>query len=336
MVTETSAGDQAADSFATDVLERARNVVAIEAAGVSALGRSLDGNFVHAVRALLDMRGRAIVCGLGKSGHVGTKIAATLASTGTPAFFLHAAEAAHGDMGMIARDDIVILISNSGETAELLPIIQHLKSLEVRTIGISSAPRSRLIRGAEIPLVLPPAGEACPVGIAPTTSTTMMLALGDALAMAVMEKRGFTRDDFRRLHPGGSIGLKLAKVSEFMHRGDRLPLVGPDTPMSEVIVTMTSKSFGIAGVTDRSGELVGVITDGDLRRHIGDITGMVAHQVMTTTPRIIDASMPAEDALKFLNLQKVTALFVVDDAGVAGRPIGIVHVHDFLRLGLLS
>ncbi len=321
------------DGFAREVLERGRNVVAIEAAGVDALGRSLDGTFVSAVRALIDMKGRAIVCGLGKSGHVGTKIAATLASTGTPAFFLHAAEAAHGDMGMIAPGDVVVLISNSGETAELLPIIEHLKILGVPIIGISSGSRSSLIREADVPLVLPPADEACPVGIAPTTSTTMMLALGDALAMAVMEKRGFTRDDFKRLHPGGSIGLKLAKVSQFMHGGERLPLVAPETPMAEVIMTMTSKSFGIAGVVDADGTLVGVITDGDLRRHITEIADATADRVMTRTPRVIDAAMPAEDALKFLNAQKVTALFVVEAAG-GDRPIGIVHVHDFLRLGL--
>ncbi len=333
-MTEISTDDRSADSFAADVLERGRNVIAVEAAGVQALGRSIDGNFVDAVRALLDMKGRAIVCGLGKSGHVGTKIAATLASTGTPAFFLHAAEAAHGDMGMIARDDVIVLISNSGETAELLPIIQHLERLGARIIGMSSAAGSSLIRRAHIPLVLPAADEACPVGIAPTTSTTMMLALGDALAMSVMERRGFTRDDFKRLHPGGSIGLKLTNVSEFMHRGERLPLVGPGTPMSDVIMTMTSKSFGIAGVVDETGALVGVITDGDLRRHITEISGTAARQVMTTSPKVIAASTSAEDALKFLNLQKVTALFVVDEADGGERPVGIVHVHDFLRLGL--
>jgi len=335
MATRTAPQPDEIERFARDALTRGRNVIEIEAAGVEKLARSLDGNFVAAARALLDLKGRVIVCGLGKSGHVGTKIAATLASTGTPAFFLHAAEAAHGDMGMIAAEDVVMLISNSGETAELLPIIQHLESLGVPIIGISSAGQSTLMRRASMPLLLPQVSEACPVGIAPTTSTTMMLALGDALAMAVMEERGFTRDDFKRLHPGGSIGLKLARVSEFMHGGERLPLVSSDMPMSEVIVTITAKSFGLAGVIDEHGDLVGVITDGDLRRHIAEIPQTVAGQVMTRSPKVIGASVTAEDALKFLNLQKVTALFVVEDGEVASRrPVGIVHVHDFLRLGL--
>lgn len=329
--------EEVADKLANSILDHARTVVTMEAEGVQRLGDSLGDAFVSAAKALLTLSGRVIVSGLGKSGHIATKIAATLASTGTPAFFVHAGEAAHGDMGMISRQDVVILLSNSGETPELMPIIQHVTRLRIPLIGISSSATSTLSRASTIPLILPDAAEACPVGIAPTTSTTMMLALGDALAMVVMQQRGFSRDDFRLLHPGGSIGLRLMKVSEFMHRGDRLPLVAPDTPMSEVIMTMTSKSFGIAGVVGDRGGLVGVITDGDLRRHITEVATASARQVMTSMPRVIRASMFAEDALKFLNAQKVTALFVVEDtAGDADTqtPIGIVNVHDFLRLGL--
>jgi arabinose-5-phosphate isomerase len=336
MTGQVPATEKSAEPGVGGVLEQGRKVIEMEAAGLTQLAASLGPSFVAATRALLGLKGRAVVSGLGKSGHVATKIAATLASTGTPAFFVHAAEAAHGDMGMISRQDIVILVSNSGETAELMPIIQHIRRLQVPLIGISSVPESTLMRNATIALTLPDAPEACPVGIAPTTSTTMMLALGDALAMVVMNERGFSRDDFRLLHPGGSIGLRLMKVSEFMHRGDRLPLVQPETPMAEVIMTMTSKSFGIAGVIGADGRLSGVITDGDLRRHIADLASKAAGEVMTANPRLVAASMIAEDALKFLNVAKVTALFVVEDGAETsgGVPVGLVHVHDFLRLGL--
>lgn len=329
--------EEAVEKLAGDIVRHGRKVIDMEAEGLRQLGESLGDEFISAAKALLNLSGRVIVSGLGKSGHIATKIAATLASTGTPASFVHAGEAAHGDMGMISKQDAVILISNSGETPELVPIIQYVARLRIPLLGISSAADSTLMRAATIPLLLPEAAEACPVGIAPTTSTTMMLALGDALAMVVMQERGFSRDDFRLLHPGGSIGLRLMKVSEFMHRGDRLPLAAPDSPMSEVIMTMTSKSFGIAGIVDGEGDLVGVVTDGDLRRHITELGSADARTVMTTTPRVIKASMLAEDALKFLNAQKVTALFVVEDGDFEEgrrRPVGLVNVHDFLRLGL--
>jgi arabinose-5-phosphate isomerase len=324
------------DALEAAMIAHGRAVVATEMEGLRRLGDSLGARFAEAARALLALKGRAIVSGMGKSGHVAKKIAATLASTGTPAFFVHAAEAAHGDMGMISGHDVVILISNSGETPELLPIINHVNRLGVPLIGISSAGDSTLARSAVIPLVLPLSPEACPVGIAPTTSTTMTLALGDALAMVVMQQRGFGQDDFRLLHPGGKIGIRLMKVAEFMHRGDRLPLVSPETPVAEVVMTMTSKSFGTAGVVDASGGLVGVITDGDLRRNLHRLDQVVARDIMSVEPRVISASMYAEDAMKFLNAQKVTALFVVEDADAPGprRPVGFVHVHDFLRLGL--
>jgi arabinose-5-phosphate isomerase len=323
------------DRLAAEILEQGRNVIAIEAEGLNSLRECLDTAFVAAAKALLTLKGRAIVSGLGKSGHVARKIAATLASTGTSASFVHAAEAAHGDMGMISRQDLVILLSNSGETTELVPIIQHVARLRVPLIGISAAPESMLMRSATIPLAIPAMPEACPVGVAPTTSTTMMLALGDALAMVVMNERGFSRDDFRLFHPGGSLGLRLMKVSEIMHRGERLPLVRPETAMPEVVMTMTSKSFGIAGVVDERDRLIGVITDGDLRRNLDRLMSAQARHVMTEEPQAIRASTTAEDALRHLNLAKVTALFVISDDATDDRiPIGLVNVHDFLRLGL--
>lgn len=330
----TTDGSMEAGNRDEAILTHGREVIAMEAAGVGALATALDDHFVAAVNALISVEGRVVISGLGKSGHVAKKIAATLASTGTPAGFVHSAEAAHGDMGMISARDAVILLSNSGETAELIPVLEHARRLAIPVIGISSGSESTLIRAATIPLVLPPAQEACPIRMAPTTSTTMMLALGDALAMAAMRVRGFTRDDFQRLHPGGSLGLKLMRVGQIMHTGERLPLIAPDMPMSEAVMVMTSKSFGIAGVIDAAGQLIGVVTDGDLRRHMHELTTALAGDVMSTNPRIIRASMLAEDALRYLNEQKITALFVADDEDEIRHPVGLIHVHDFIHLGL--
>ena len=317
-----------------EILTHGRSVIAMEAEGLTSLAASLDGHFASAVEALLKTEGRLVISGLGKSGHVAKKIAATFASTGTPASFVHSAEAAHGDMGMISPRDVLMLLSNSGETAELMPVIEHARVNGIPVIGISSGSESTLIRAATIPLKLPPAQEACPIRMAPTTSTTMMLALGDALAMAVMQMRGFSREDFQKLHPGGSLGLKLMKGSQFMHRGERLPLIPADMPMSEAVMVMTSKSFGIAGIVDADGRLIGVVSDGDLRRHLHELASALAGEVMNTQPRIIRASMLAEDALRYLNEQKITALFVVEDDDTERKPVGLVHVHDFIHLGL--
>jgi arabinose-5-phosphate isomerase len=316
--------------------ERGKDVLATEIAGLKMLEESLGEAFVAAVKLVLNCEGRVIVSGLGKSGHVAHKIAATLASTGSPALFVHATEAAHGDMGMISRQDVVILISNSGETPDLVPIMQHLSQLRIPMIGITSGATSTLARNATTALVLPSAKEACSQGIAPTTSTTMTLALGDALAMAVMDLRGFSREDFRRLHPGGSIGLRLMKMSEIMHKGERMPLVELTTPMQDVIMEMTSKTFGIAGVCDEQGKLCGVVTDGDLRRHFAELNSAKAQDIMTIAPTVIPASTVAEDALRVLHTSKVTALFVVNDDYLQNgmTPQGLVNVHDFLRLGL--
>lgn len=326
--------DKLSKTAPDEILAHGRDVIAMEAEGLSALAASLDGTFSDAVSALLSVEGRVVISGLGKSGHVGKKIAATLASTGTPASFVHSAEAAHGDMGMISSRDALMLLSNSGETAELLPVIEHAHRIGIPVIGISSGSDSTLIRAASIPLVLPAAQEACPIRMAPTTSTTMMLALGDALAMATMRTRGFSREDFQKLHPGGSLGLKLMKVRQFMHSGDRLPLIPADMPMTEAVMVMTSKSFGLAGVIDDKGHLIGVVSDGDLRRHLHELNSALVEEVMNNHPRIIQADMLAEDALRFLNEQKVMALFVVEDETAERRPVGLVHVHDFIRLGL--
>ncbi|WP_174235750.1 KpsF/GutQ family sugar-phosphate isomerase [Pseudohoeflea suaedae] len=319
---------------ADEILAHGRDVIAMEAEGLAALATSLDGAFAEAVHAFLNVEGRVVISGLGKSGHVGKKIAATLASTGTPASFVHSAEAAHGDMGMISSRDALMLLSNSGETAELMPVIEHAHRIGIPVIGISSGSDSTLIKAASIPLVLPAAQEACPIRMAPTTSTTMMLALGDALAMATMRLRGFSREDFQKLHPGGSLGLKLMKVRQFMHSRDRLPLIPADMPMAEAVMVMTSKSFGLAGVIDADGQLIGVVSDGDLRRHLHELNSALAGEVMNSHPRMIQADMLAEDALRFLNEQKITALFVVEDETADRTPVGIVHVHDFIRLGL--
>lgn len=323
-------------SNADIILKRGADVVRIEAEALTQLADSLDETFVLACEAILGARGRVVVTGMGKSGHIGRKLAATLAATGTPAIYVHPAEAAHGDLGMLVAEDVLIVISNSGNTAELRAFLKHAALLRVKVIGIASRRDSLVITNSDIGLCLPPAREACPSNIAPTTSTTMQLALGDALAMTVMDMRGFSRDGMKALHPGGSIGLRLTAVGEIMHGKERLPLVNLDTSMKEVIVTMTSRGFGIAGVIDGAGRLVGVITDGDLRRHFDNLAHVCAEQVMTSSPRTLTHDTVAEDALYQLNNAKITSAFVMDaEAEINSRaPIGIVHIHDFLRIGL--
>lgn len=316
-----------------DILAFARSVVEIEARALDALSESLGAPFLEAVELLLATNGRVIVSGMGKSGHVGRKIAATLASTGTAAHFVHPAEASHGDLGMVVPGDTMIILSNSGETAELVPLLGHAKRIGVRVIGVASQANSLLLRSADVALLLPPLPEACPVGLAPTTSTTATLGLGDALAMAVMRARSFSREQFRFLHPGGKIGLRLMQVADLMHAGSALPLVREDTPMVDVIITITEKSFGIAGVVDEAGRLVGSITDGDLRRNADRLQAASARDVMNPAPRHIPSSTFAEDALRFMHESRIMALFIVDDERT---PIGLVHVHDFLRAGLTA
>lgn len=298
----------------------------------AALAGELAAPFEAALEILRSVQGRVIVTGIGKSGHIGQKIAATFASTGTPAFFVHPSEASHGDLGMITPEDVLLALSWSGETVELTPIITFSRRFKVPLIAITSNGGSALGRSADVCLALPKVKEACPHGLAPTSSTTMQLVLGDALAIALLEARGFSARDFKVLHPGGSLGAQLKHVGDLMHKGDRLPLAAESEPMTRAILAMTAKSFGCLGVTAGDGRLIGIITDGDLRRHMGDaLLAATAGQIMTKAPKTAVAEMLASSALEMMNAARITALFVVD---AAGRPVGIVHVHDLLRAGV--
>jgi len=308
----------------------------MEAEALALLANSLDDNFVAACQTILKANRRVVVTGMGKSGHIGRKVAATFAATGTPAMYIHPAEASHGDLGMLAEGDVLLVLSNSGNTVELRAILNYARQLGIRIIGVASRRASLVMEYADVRLCLPPAREACTANIAPTTSTTLQLALGDALAMAVMDLRGISEENLRSLHPGGAIGLRLTPVSEIMHGPNRLPIVAASASMPDVISHMTSGGFGIAGVTDAAGELVGVVTDGDLRRYFASLSVTTAAEIMTRDCKTIPADMLAEDALLFLNDLKISAAFVVDrsDALHPARPIGIVHIHDFIRFGL--
>jgi arabinose-5-phosphate isomerase len=318
------------------ILQRGKAVIRLEADALHLLANSLEQPFVDACNAMISAQGRVVVTGMGKSGHVGRKWAATLAATGTPAIYVHPAEAAHGDLGMLVAGDVLVVISNSGNTSELRAFLRYAASINVQVIGVAARRDSLVIANADVKLCLPSTREACPANIAPTTSTTLQLALGDAIAMALMDMRGFSRERMKALHPGGSLGLRLTPVCELMHGPEHLPLVDGVAPMREVIITMTSKSFGIAGVVDKAGRLIGVITDGDLRRHFDELGSATADQVMTRNPKTIRHDLLAEEALHFLNANKITCAFVIDDAAPVntGVPLGIIHVHDFLRVGL--
>lgn len=311
-------------------LETARRVIETEIAGLEQLIQTLGGNFDKAIEVILAVKGRVIVSGMGKSGHIGRKIAATFASTGTPAQFVHPAEASHGDLGMVTKSDAVLVLSNSGETPEIADIVAHTRRFDIPLIGVASRAESTLLRQADVALVLPAAPEACGNGIVPTTSTTMTLALGDALAIALMEHRKFTPEHFRTFHPGGKLGAKLAKVGDLMH--DDMPLVTEGAPMSEALLTISQKGFGVTGVTDSQGQLAGIITDGDLRRHMQGLLDLNAAQVMTRNPRSITAGALAEAALAQMQDRKITSLFAVD---AENRPVGILHIHDCLRAGMV-
>src|SRR5689334_6927768 len=310
--------------MATDVLQFGRDILHDEARALDALADSLDGPFEHAVELILQCSGKLIVSGLGKSGHVGRKIAATFASTGTTATFLHLAEAIHGDLGMAAKGDVAILISQSGETAELEPVIDHFRNVGIPIIAITGNSTSMLAEAATAALGLPHWAEVGPESVAPTTSTTMTLALGDALAMTVMRQKGFTRTDFGRLHPGGSLGARLKPVSRLMHSGEALPLVDEATSMHDTVIEMSAKRLGVVGVTDQAGDLVGVITDGDLRRHIEQGLDHPASVFMSANPKTIGPDALIDEALTLFDEYKITTLFVVDE----GRPVGVLHIHD--------
>jgi arabinose-5-phosphate isomerase len=313
----------------------AERVLGLAATGLQALAASLDSRFDRALDLLAAIEGRVVVTGMGKSGHVARKIAATLASTGTPALFVHPAEASHGDLGMITESDGVIALSNSGSTAELGHIVAHAKRFRLPLIAITGRGESAFAEAADAALILPKVQEACPVGMAPTTSTTMMLALGDALAVALMERRGFTATDFHALHPGGQLGQQLRRVTELMHTGAGMPLVALGRPMNEAIIEITAKSLGCVGVVDGAGLLVGIITDGDLRRHMApDLLNQPVERVMTRGPRTVRPQATIAEALGLMaakDRRPITSLFVVEE----GKPVGVLHMHDCLRAGAL-
>jgi arabinose-5-phosphate isomerase len=315
-------------------LKTARRVILQEADALVALSDGLDDSFAKAVGLLMAARGRVIVSGMGKSGHIARKIASTLASVGTPAFFVHPAEASHGDLGMMTKDDVVIVLSNSGETPELANLVAFTRRFRIPLIGVAAQPDSTLLAQSDVAIVLPQQGEACGTGIVPTVSTTMMLALGDALAIALMEVRQFTPDNFRDFHPGGKLGARLSRVRDLMHRDAAIPLVPFATPMSDTLLIISQKGFGVVGVTDADGHLTGIVTDGDLRRHMAGLLERTAGEVMTPNPRTIGPDVLAEEAVAVMNERKITCLFVVDPAG-SRQVAGILHIHDCLRAGVV-
>lgn len=309
--------------------EIARAVLAIEAAALTQLAQELSDDFDTVVLRLLRIPGRVIVSGMGKSGHVANKIAATLASTGTPAQAVHPGEASHGDLGMITRKDAVILISNSGETRELADMIAYCTRFEIPLIAVTKREDSTLARASNHTLKLPDAPEACAIGMAPTTSTTLAMALGDALAVALMRHRGFDRESYAAFHPGGTLGAQLLRVSAIMHRDNALPVVSPNTPMGETLVVMSAKGFGVAAVVE-DGRLKGVITDGDLRRNLDGLIGRTAGEVATPYPRSIAPDALLTEALALMNAHKIGALMVAEN----GTLVGLIHIHDLLREGV--
>jgi arabinose-5-phosphate isomerase len=314
--------------------DTARRVIRAEADALMALADAIDGSLADAVELILNAKGRIIISGIGKSGHIARKIAATLASTGTPAHFVHPAEASHGDLGMVTRGDVVLAISNSGEAPELANLIAYTQRFAIPLIGVTSRAESSLASQSDIVLLMPKLPEACGTGVVPTTSTTMTLALGDALCVAIMEHRAFTPDNFRDFHPGGKLGAQLSRVGDLMHKDDAIPLVGEKTPMSDTLLTISQKGFGVVGVLDDNGYLAGIVTDGDLRRNMAGLLDLTAGEVMTRAPGTIGPASLAEEAVNVMNERKITCLFVVDPNG-SRKVAGILHIHDCLRAGIV-
>ncbi|MBK4218128.1 KpsF/GutQ family sugar-phosphate isomerase [Paracoccus caeni] len=326
MTAQTSIRDDAFSPEAT-----ASRVLRQEGEALNRFAENLPADFGLAVQTILETQGRVVLSGMGKSGHIARKIAATLASTGTPAFFVHPAEASHGDLGMVTQGDICLLISNSGETAELSDMIAHCARFSVTLIGVSKRLESTLMRAADIRLTLPDLPEVCSIGMAPTTSTTLTLGLGDALAVALMEARGFRADEFHVFHPGGKLGARLAKVAQLMHGPQSLPLIAEDSSMSEAVLEISTRGFGIVGITNAAGQLAGVISDGDLRRNMEGLMERRADQVCTRQPVTATPDMLAAEALAIMNARKISALFVLDSQD---KPVGVLHIHDCLRAGI--
>jgi arabinose-5-phosphate isomerase len=320
-----------------DILQRAKEVLTIEARGISALGERLDDSFLRAVELLYDCQGKVVVTGMGKSGIVCRKIAATLASTGTPSFFLHAGEGIHGDLGMVMRGDVIVAVSKSGETEEILKLLPHFKLNGLKLIVMTGKLDSSLAKAGDVVLDVGVSEEACPLGLAPTASTTAALAMGDALAVVLLEKKEFKEQDFALRHPGGILGRKLIlKVKDLMKRGDEIPLVREEAPMKEALFEITSKRLGLTGVVDGEGRLMGAITDGDLRRGLekkGDIFGLNAADLMTRAPKVIAAETLAAEAVAVMEQYPITALFIVDQQ--SKKPIGIIHLHDIIKAGVV-
>jgi arabinose-5-phosphate isomerase len=316
-------------------LAAARRVLDYATDAIRALGSTLNGDFTRAIDTIMATKGRVIVSGMGKSGHVGRKIAATLASTGTPAQFVHPGEASHGDLGMVTKDDALLMLSNSGETRELSDLITFAKRFSIPIIAIASRADSTLMQAADVALVLPKFQEACSIGMAPTTSTTLTLVLGDALAVALMERRSFSADQYRELHPGGSLGKALIRVCDLMHVGDDMPLVAEDASMQDVVLEMAKKRFGCVGIVDAKGALAGIITDGDLARHMDrKLLDRKPAEVMTRAPKTCNSDRLGVEALAFMNEKKIWQLFVLDAKARSKKPVGILHMHDCIAAGL--
>lgn len=316
-----------------DDLAEARRVLTLEASALEKLSHSLDGSFAQAVNLLTQVQGRVILSGIGKSGHIANKIASTFSSTGTPAFFLHPSEASHGDLGMLTLQDVLVILSLSGETAELSDTLNYAQRFNIPFIAITHKAESTLAKAAHTTLLLPPCPEACPMGLAPTTSTTLMLALGDALAVTLLRRKGFSEIDFKKLHPGGLLGRKLLHVADLMRVYEELPLVLRDTLMSDALMEMTEKGFGCIGVLDTTKKLVGIITDGDLRRHMNpSFLSQRVEEVMTPSPKTILSSAFAAEALGVMNRQSITNLFVLNES--TNELVGLLRLHDCLRAGV--
>lgn len=313
-------------------LDIARRVIREEASALEALADSIGDGFTTAVEMILAAKGRIIVSGIGKSGHIARKIAATLASTGTPAQFVHPAEASHGDLGMVTSNDIVLALSNSGEAPELANLVAYTRRFKIPLIALSSREGSTLATQADVRLNIPQLGEACGHGVVPTISTTMSLAVGDALAISLMEARDFTAENFREFHPGGKLGARLAKVEDLMHAADEMPLSTPDALMSDTLLVISEKGLGVVGITDRNGHLSGIITDGDLRRHMTGLLEKTAGDVMTANPTTIGPNALAEEAVAVMNERQITCLFVVDETQT---PVGVLKIQDCLRAGVV-